>query len=81
MPDWYPSMVFHDGKKTYIRFARGTQELPNLYVVKNDKLEIVNYRVLGDCFVVDRVLTEAQLRIGANKRELVSVQILMKKQK
>ncbi len=79
MPDWYPKMVFHDGSKTYIRFARDVQELPNLYVVKNDKLEIVNYRVQGDCFVVDRVLTEAQLRTGASKRELVSVQILMQK--
>ena len=79
MPDWYPKMVFHDGKKTYIRFAPDVQELPNLYVVKSDKLQIVNYRVQGDCFVVDRVLTEAQLRTGAGKRELVSVQILMQK--
>jgi len=62
-PDWYPRMVFNDGSKTYIKFPAQMQEAPTLFVGNNPKNDqIVNYRVAGNYYIVDSVLTQAQLR-------------------
>ena len=77
-PDWYPRMVFHDNKKTYIKFSPNMQESPTLFVGDNIKTnQLVNYRVQGNYYVVDSIFYYAQLR-GGPKNQTV-IQISMKK--
>lgn len=64
-PTWMPQSIFNDGSKTFIKFPAQMQEAPTLFVgtsAKND--QIVNYRVDGNFYIVDRVITQAQLRSG-----------------
>lgn len=70
-PDWFPRMVFNDGNKTYIKFPSQMQEAPTLFVGSDAKHEqLINYRVVGNYYVVDRLLTSAQLRGGQQDIEL-----------
>ena len=76
-PDWMPSMVFNDGNKTYIKFPAQMQEAPTLFIgnnIQNDQL--VNYRVQGDYYVVDRLFDQAQLRNGLDPKNQIVVQIV-----
>jgi type IV secretion system protein VirB9 len=66
-----PVRVFDDGKKTYIQMpARAAnRELPVLVVIgANKKPEMVNYRVKGSTYVVDRLFERAQLVLGTGKK-------------
>lgn len=64
-PKWMPQMVFNDGNKTYIKFPREIQELPVLFIGDNkSNAYIVNYRVVGDYYVVDIIFNEAKLSLG-----------------
>lgn len=65
---WKPLRVFDDGSKTYIQFPpkMHATEAPALFVGKADHLQLVNYRVRGDYFVVDRLFTHAVLRVGVH---------------
>lgn len=71
--DWQPQMVFNDGNKTYIKFAGQMQEAPTLFVggLKND--QIINYRVAGNYYIVDRVIDQAQLRCGQNNAATILI--------
>lgn len=71
-PSWYPKTVFNDGKKTYIQFNNGQDQLPTLFVGSNQP-ELVNYRVVGNYFVVDRVIQDAQLRAGSEHPTIVTI--------
>lgn len=67
---WQPKMVFDDGRKTYLKFDRNrvlqNGALPVLFVKEAGKreLSLVNYRVKDDCFIVDKVFQEAELRLS-----------------
>jgi len=72
-PSWRPLRVYADGSKTYIQFpqpvAFGTA--PALVGLANDgnwfssaSKQMVNYRIVGDRYVVDRVLDRAELVSG-----------------
>jgi type IV secretion system protein VirB9 len=75
-PDWYPLMVFNDGKKTYIKFLGSAQESPALFVGDNVKnSQLVNYRVQGNYYVVDRVFYYALLRGGPNSQTIVQISV------
>lgn len=66
-----PLRVFDDGAKTYIQMPPEVQhrEAPVLVVVGADrKPEMVNYRVKGDLYIVDRLFDRARLVLGAGKR-------------
>jgi type IV secretion system protein VirB9 len=66
-----PVRVFDDGKKTYIQMPAqaANRELPVLVVIgANKKPEMVNYRVKGSTYVVDRLFERAQLVLGAGKK-------------
>jgi type IV secretion system protein VirB9 len=76
-PLWTPTQVFDDGKKTLIRFpgAMLTREAPALFVLSTaDDVELVNYRVKNDYYVVDRLLDRAELRIGQKEQEIVRIE-------
>ena len=74
VPDWYPRMVFNDGNKTYIKFSSQAQDTPSLFLGDNKGTEIINFRVQGNYYIVDKVVYKAQLRGNQSV-----VQITMKK--
>jgi len=76
-PHWRPSRVFDDGRKVYIQFpARLDQgEAPPLFVVGRDgKSQLVNYRMRGSYYVVDRLFALAELRLGEKTQDVVRIE-------
>lgn len=70
---WRPLRAFDDGRQTFIEFppslAQG--EAPPLFVTgAGGEPELVNYRVAGRYYIVDRLFARAELRHGG-KRQLV----------
>jgi type IV secretion system protein VirB9 len=72
-PSWRPLRVYTDGRKTYIQFPRslGFGTAPALVGLAHDGSwfsdpteEMVNYRIVGDRYVVDQVLDRAELVTG-----------------
>jgi type IV secretion system protein VirB9 len=62
--DIAPTLVFDDGRFTYLRFP-GNRELPAVFEVRADSSEsLVNARMEGDLLVVDRVARRLVLRAG-----------------
>ena len=62
--DIVPSLVFDDGKFTYLRFP-GNREVPAVFHVLGDGSEtLVNARMEDDLLVVDRVSRRLMLRAG-----------------
>ncbi len=65
---WRPRRVFDDGRQTIIEFdsAVSQSELPPLFVGRSDgrSADLVNYRVVGQRMVVDRIFDRAELRFG-----------------
>lgn len=75
-PAWMPDRVFDDGSKTYIQFAPnlGTTEAPPLFVIGDkNQAELVNYRVQGRYYVVDRLISVAELRLGEKRQQIVRI--------
>ncbi len=76
-PAWRPLRAFDDGHKVYIQFpARIDQgEAPPLFVLGPDgEAELVNYRVRGRFYVVDRLFAAAELRLGTEPQQIVRIQ-------
>ena len=66
-----PVRVFDDGQKTFLQISRETRtrEAPVLVVLGRDgKQEMVNYRVKGDMYIVDRLFDRAELILGTGKK-------------
>jgi type IV secretion system protein VirB9 len=75
-PSWVPVQVFDDGRKTFIRFPQAMQnrEAPALFVISSaNDVQIVNYRVKNDYYVVDRLFDRAELRVGQQDQEIVRI--------
>ena len=75
-PAWTPERVFDDGSKTYIQFSPtlATTEAPPLFVVgEKGRAELVNYRVQGSYYVVDRLIQVAELRLGESQQQIVRI--------
>jgi len=74
-PRWRPVRVFDDGRKTYIEFppTMATSEAPPLFITENGEAALVNYRVSGDRYVVDRLFDTAELRLGAERPTIVRI--------
>ncbi len=72
-PVWTPERVFDDGRRTFIEFPQAvlTTEAPPLFVRGPEGLELVNYRVVGTRYVVDRLFEEAELRLGDRRPIIV----------
>lgn len=61
-----PSLVFDDGRFTYLRFP-GNREVPAVFQVRSDGSEtLVNARMEDDLLVVDRVSRRLMLRAGSS---------------
>ena len=63
---WTPVRVFDDGAKTYIHMppAMKHSEAPVLFIKDGRDLNLVNYRLKGEFYVIDRLLEEGELRSG-----------------
>lgn len=75
-PAWYPIQVFDDGSKTYIRFPNdlGTTDAPPLFILEQgNRADLVNYRVKGNYYIVDRLFNRAQLRLGEAPQTIVEI--------
>ena len=75
-PHWRPLRAFDDGRKVYIQFpARIDQgEAPPLFVVSSEgETQLVNYRVKGHYYVVDRLFARAELRLGEKDQQVVRI--------
>ncbi|MFZ2316065.1 MAG: P-type conjugative transfer protein TrbG [Gammaproteobacteria bacterium] len=77
-PRWKPIRVYTDGSKTYIQFSSASfnGDAPALVERGNDgglftkaSEMIVNYRVIGDRYVVDKVLERASLIVGVGRHQ------------
>ena len=75
-PHWRPVRAFDDGRKVYIQFpGRLDQgEAPPLFVVgRNGESQLVNYRINGTYYVVDRLFAAAELRLGEKDQDVVRI--------
>jgi type IV secretion system protein TrbG len=71
-----PARVFDDGAKVYIQFASSLPqgEAPPLFVQgSNGAPALVNYRVRGNTYIVDRLFAVAELRLGAKPQSIVKI--------
>ena len=73
---WRPLRAFDDGRQTFIEFkpslAQG--EAPPLFVTgEGGEPELVNYRVSGRFYIVDRLFDRAELRHGAKRQKIVRI--------
>ena len=75
-PPWCPIRAFDDGQKTYIQFPPkvSVTEAPPLFVLgKNGDAQLVNYRVKGDWYIVDRLFSKAELRLGQAPQMVIAI--------
>jgi type IV secretion system protein VirB9 len=73
---WKPQRVFDDGTKVFIQFPSGLKqgEAPPLFVIDGDgKPALVNYRVKGTTYIVDRLFAAAELRLGTAPQQIVRI--------
>ncbi len=75
-PAWRPLRAFDDGRQTFIEFpaSLGVGEAPPLFLVDaKGTASLVNYRVQGRFYVVDRVFDTAELRLGLKHQDVVRI--------
>lgn len=75
-PAWRPLRAFDDGRQTFIEFPAsvGVGEAPPLFVIGDrGDAQLVNYRMVGRFYVVDRLFDAAELRLGAKKQAVVRI--------
>lgn len=75
-PSWRPYRAFDDGWQTYIEFppSIAVGEAPPLFVIgPTGEAQLVNYRVAGRFYVVDRLFDIAELRLGAKRQAIVRI--------
>lgn len=71
-PDWMPKAIFNDGSKTYIEFPDHIQSAPTLFIKQSGSGDAaVNYRVVGHYYVIDQVITSAELTSGMGRYQTV----------
>lgn len=73
---WKPLRVYDDGARVYIQFPSGLAqgEAPPLFVIGGDgKPALVNYRVRGATYIVDRLFAAAELRLGTAPQRVVRI--------
>ncbi len=75
-PDWKPVRVFDDGRQVFIQMPQdiATTDMPPLFVLgTNGDAELVNYRVRGNYYIVDRLFRAAELRLGTKNQTVVRI--------
>ncbi|WP_066584486.1 P-type conjugative transfer protein TrbG [Sphingomonas pruni] len=76
-PAWRPLRAFDDGRQTFIQFptSLAVGEAPPLFVVDaKGQVQLVNYRLQGRFYVVDRLFDAAELRLGLKHPNVVRIE-------
>src|SRR3546814_6963715 len=76
LPSWRPRRALDEGRQTFIAFPASIAngEAPPLFVIGDGgRAELVNYRVQGRYYIVDRVFDVAELRLGLKKQKVVRI--------
>jgi type IV secretion system protein TrbG len=70
-PAYRPERVLDDGLHTYLIYPNDGRfrELPTLLMLVNGKTELVNFRVDGTRYIVDRLFDKAILVVGVGKKQ------------
>ena len=68
-----PVAVFDDGEKTILKFNSLPKRLPSIFVKNKGKkgISMVNYQIRNNCYVLDRVVDEIELRIS--DKEIIKI--------
>ncbi|MEZ5897229.1 MAG: P-type conjugative transfer protein TrbG [Parvularculaceae bacterium] len=75
-PHWRPVRAFDNGKQVFIQFPENIAqgEAPPLFVLsRQGEPELVNYRMRGNYYVVDRLFAAAELRLGEREQDIVRI--------
>ncbi len=75
-PAWRPLRAFDDGRQAFVEFpaSLAVGEAPPLFIIgPTGEAELVNYRVRGRFYVVDRIFDAAELRLGTKKQQIVRI--------
>lgn len=66
---WSPTAVFDDGQKTYLKMKPELRAgvAPVFMVEEHGKTVLVNYRIVGGYYVVDRIFSRGKLMVGTTK--------------
>jgi type IV secretion system protein VirB9 len=75
-PAWRPLRTFDDGQQTFIEFPAtlAVGEAPPIFLVDGKgEAQLVNYRVKGRFYVVDRIFDVAELRLGTKHQQIVRI--------
>jgi type IV secretion system protein VirB9 len=75
-PAWRPVRVFDDGRQVFIQMPAGlaTMDAPPLFILgASGDAELVNYRLRGNYYIVDRLFRAAELRIGEKDQTVVRI--------
>ena len=75
-PPWRPLRAFDDGRQTFIEFPAtiATSDAPPLFIIDaHGAATLVNYRMQGRFYVVDRLFDVAQLRLGTKPQQIVTI--------
>jgi type IV secretion system protein VirB9 len=75
-PAWRPLRAFDDGRQTFIEFPASIAvgEAPPLFVLDpGGNATLVNYRMQGRFYVVDRIFDAAELRLGTRNQQVVRI--------
>jgi len=68
-----PIAVFDDGEKTILKFNSLPKRLPSIFVKNKGKkgISMVNYQIRNNCYILDRVADEIELRIS--DKEIIKI--------
>jgi type IV secretion system protein VirB9 len=75
-PAWRPVRAFDDGRQVFIQFppALAQGQAPPLFVTgEKGRAELVNYRIRGLYYIVDRLFAAAELRLGEKHQQVVRI--------
>jgi type IV secretion system protein VirB9 len=75
-PAWRPLRAFDDGRQTFIEFPAtlAVGDAPPLFLVdRKGDAQLVNYRLRGRFYVVDRLFDAAELRLGTKHQDVVRI--------
>lgn len=75
-PDWRPLRAFDDGARVFIQMPAGlaASEAPPLFIRGgSNRSELVNYRVQAGYYIVDRLFSVAELRLGERPQTVVRI--------
>lgn len=75
-PAWKPVRVFDDGTRVFIQMpeAMAVSDAPPLFVLGvSGEAELVNYRVKGRYYIVDRLFAVAEMRLGTKDQTIVRI--------